>query len=773
MKKLNKILAIVLAFVMVAALLAGCGPELPSTSGTPSSTPGGETTPSGGGETTTPGGETNPPVVTETVRDKYKDDGSVTITLATGYDKPNTGIAFDADTISENDKKDGTEDGAITLSNGVAYRSGELKPTWAEMQNRLGVKFNSVWTGAGSASKEWDYWKDQLDKVDMVCGSTSTLSAAGVAGDLVNIAEYLDLMPNFKAYLDANPIIKMSIVGEAETGAIYVSPYFDGVSDIERMPLMRTDWVEKLLNGEGQFTAAKSDNIKTPVYTPFMPDSYEIEVVKADGSGTETIKKDYEAAGGNIVAQMNAKGVMSGVDAVNMLRDYIDKAYNGYYGTNRADLFIGQNAAWDVDELVALLRCVCANTDTLSPNLQSYYEASQKKDKDDKSPTINTNKVYGIFSREDGNNQRRVDMFRFAATLFGVRGLESRKDYLYVGSDGALHDARMDQATYEALAKMNDMAKEGLIADSFLKQQADMKTDVQLQYDIGFMHYDYNQTQTIYNESKLNAKGQNPTDTGEVYRAVMVPVSRWNDGTGEKYMRFTESWRSVKTDAWAISKAGVAGNDDKLYACLALIDYAYKKEGQILLSYGPDEFIKRDADGNYVNFKFNGEDWPEISDGCRNDLNNLMGGNYTNFGRRIMGSTMSFLKTQSFEYQCTVEAGRLGAGYISTAIALGTIHHPELSLTENPWYTIVPTILPLDSTQTDIVKGLTDLTGDNLFSTSKDKPENTFSKIICSGFTADPNFKDPASSAAYVTSNISGDVYLGIQNEAWELAKSE
>ena len=745
MKKLNKILAIVLAFVMIAALLASCGPDLPSNN---DDNPPVDDNPPKGDDDNPPDNPDdnpeNPPAEQKTVSEMYPHDGSVVLNMATGYDKPNTGMAFDADTITENDAKDGTEDGAVTLSNGVSYRAGDLKPTWAEMENRLGIKFNSVWTGAGSASKEWDYWKEQLQQVDMVSGSATTLSAAGVAGQLVNIADYLDMMPHFKAFLDANPIVKMTITGDTTTGAIYISPYFDGVNDIERMPLMRTDWVEKLLNGEGKFEAAGADKTATPVYTPFMPTEgkVDIDVVKADGSGVETISKDYSKYG-NIVAKMNEVGSMSGVDAVNMLRDYIDATYDGYYGTNRADLFIGQNAAWDVDELVALLRCVTSNSATLN--------ADGKQ-------------VYGIFSREDSNTQRRVDMFRLAGTLFGVRGLESRKDYLYVGNDGELHDARLEQATYEALSKMHDMASEGLIAKSFLEHQEE-KTESLLKNDIGFMHYDYNQTQTIYNESALDKAA------GEKYMAVMVPVSRWNDGTGEKYMRFTESWRSVKTDAWAISKAGIGDDENKLYACLALIDYAYDKEGQILLSYGPDEFIKHDASGNVVNFSFNGEDWPEISDGCREDLNNLMAGNYTNFGRRIMGSTMSFLKTQSFEFQCTVEAGREGAGRISTAIALGTIKHPELALTENPWYTSVPTLLPLDEGQTTIVNGFTELSGSGgKFGTSSSSPENTLCDIIVNGFTTDANLNSPAAAAAYVAGAWNGDSYLAIQNEAWHLA---
>jgi putative aldouronate transport system substrate-binding protein len=55
-------------------------------------------------------------------------------------------------------------------------------------------------------------------------------------------------------------------------------------------------------------------------------------------------------------------------------------------------------------------------------------------------------------------------MFRFAGTLFGVRGLESRQDYLYVGNDGAMHDARQEAATYEALGKLHDMVSDAIMA---------------------------------------------------------------------------------------------------------------------------------------------------------------------------------------------------------------------------------------------------------------------------------------------------------------------
>ena len=650
-------------------------------------------------------------------------EGTV-LRMATGYNSAKTGLFFDAEVAGE----------GVTLADGNIYHSGDLKPTWVEVQNVLGITFEDKYQG-NNTTKEFEYWKDRLNEVDMVSGTALTLSEYGETGALVNIAEYLDQMPNFKAYLEANPIVRLSITGNTTTGAIYFSPYFDGVNDIERMPLMRVDWVQKLLDGEGEFTADACGNTAEPVYEPYMPTEgvVEIDVVNAEGTAVETISKNYDAAG-NIVEKMNEAGSMSGVDAVNMLRTYIDEAYDGYYGTQRSDLFVGQNAAWDADELVALLRCVVSNPQTLN----------------------GTDSVQGLFSREDNNNQRRVDMFRFAGVLFGVRGLESRQDFLYVDADGLLRDARQEEDTYLALENMNAMAQEGLISKAFI-DQSEESTKTYLQNDLGFMHYDYNQTQTVYNATVLNE--------GEKYMAVMVPVACWQDGTDEDgvFMRFTESWRSVKTDGWGISKAGVGDDTNKLNAALALIDYAYSEDGMILMSYGPDAFIKTNDDGSYVTFNFNGKEMPVIADATYAELWEKASGNYTNYARQFLGSTLSFAKSQAFEYQCTQEVGKEGAGHISTAIGLGTIKHPELAVTENPWYTSVPTVLPTTKVENDTVNQFSELKTN--FSLNKDGA-NILVDLIASGYNDD--IYDAEDAAATVTDDWGGMQYLNIKQDAWD-----
>ena len=706
MKNWIRVLSVILSVCLVAACFAGCGGKMD----VPAST-------------TAPATETAASAdVTEATEAEVPQlsfaEGTV-LRMATGYNSTKTGLFFDAEVAGD----------GITLADGKTYHTGDLKPTWVEVENRLGMKFENYYQG-NSAQKEFQYWQERLNEVDMVSGTAAQLSEFGEAGSLINIADYLDQMPNFKAYLETNPIVRLSVTGNTDTGAIYFSPYFDGVNDIERMPLMRVDWVVALLDGEGEFTAEKSGTTAASVYEPYMPTSGKVtvDVVKLDGTAVESVTKDYDAAG-NIVALMNVAGPMSGVDAVNMLRTYIDTAYNGYYGTTRSNLFVGQNAAWDADELVALLRCVVANA-----------------------PTLNgTDTIQGLFSREDNNNQRRVDLFRFAGILFGVRGLESRQDYLYVGTDGQLHDARQEPETYAAIERMNALVQEGLISKSFVDGSKESSSTM-LENDMGFMSYDYNQTQTILNETKLQ--------DGEKYMAVMVPVACWNDGE-VKYMRFTESWRSVKTDGWGISVAGVGSDENKLNAALKLIDYAYSPEGQILMSYGPDAFIKEGE-----TFMFNGQEMPVIADATYAELWEKASGNYTNYARMYLGSTLSFVKSQAFEYQCTHVVGKEGAGYISTAIALGTIKHPELAVTANPWYTSIPTVLPTTQSENDEIASLTELK--NSFSSSKgDDQVNILVDQIVSGYTRD-GMGSAEEAAEYVVTTMNGKLYLFDKQAAFE-----
>jgi len=176
------------------------------------------------------------------------------------------------------------------------------------------------------------------------------------------------------------------------------------------------------------------------------------------------------------------------------------------------------------------------------------------------------------------------------------------------------------------------------------------------------------------------------------------------------------------------------------------------------MSYGPDAFIKTKDDGSYETFVFNGKEMPVIADATAEELWSLAGGNYTNFARQFLGSTLSFVKSQAFEYQCTHEIGKEGAAKLSAAIGLGTIKHPELAVTENPWYTSVPTVLPFYASEITEKNNLSDLAAN--FSNDR----NLFIDIIVNGLE---NGKTAEDQALEAEETWSGWSYCEICNDAW------
>ena len=131
-----------------------------------------------------------------------------------------------------------------------------------------------------------------------------------------------------------------------------------------------------------------------------------------------------------------------------------------------------------------------------------------------------------------------------------------------------------------------------------------------------------------------------------------------------------------------------------------------------------------------------------------------------------LGSTLSFVKNQAFEYQCTEEVGKEGAGHISVAIGLGTIKHPELAITSNPWYTSIPTVLPTSKQENDLVNTYTDLSSKGKFSQNKGE-SNEFVNEIVSGYT-EQGMGNAEAAASTVKDTMGGAQYLQIKQGAWD-----
>jgi putative aldouronate transport system substrate-binding protein len=130
-----------------------------------------------------------------------------------------------------------------------------------------------------------------------------------------------------------------------------------------------------------------------------------------------------------------------------------------------------------------------------------------------------------------------------------------------------------------------------------------------------------------------------------------------------------------------------------------------------------------------------------------------------------LGSTLSFAKSQAFEYQCTHYVGQEGMSKISNAIALGVINHPELNLTSNPWYTSVPTTLPHTEQENNKIAEFTELSSNGKFSQSKGKT-NLLVDIISNGYAGEGT-STRADVINTVKTTYGGTVYLQYKNNAW------
>ncbi len=729
------------------------------------------------------------------------------IGIAIGHNSAETAAFYDTIT------------GSITLPGGYTASTDKIKPAFAAIGEALDVTFvDGGYTGKSTSQnltdlKDSQKWGTTVD----IC--TTDLSVAVTSAnnndDILNLGDYLDQMPNFKSFLESNPIVYLSLLQEGmdengEGKEIYVAPYFDGNDDIERYCLIRQDWVVDLLDKEltsdgATFSSACASTTSAGGYMG-TTGTYSVETTVEGGtSGTFTLTKDYGAAkaaaadtttalgaaynaiageaysgeSGNIVDIMNAalakNANATGKQLATLYRAYIDVAYkNGDAKayTTRSDLFNGYSAAWDVDDLVAMLRIVKTNATNLGLSADTV--------------------ITGIFPR-DNTNDRTPDIIRLACQLYGERGADSRYEYTYIDANNQLQDARANATFYQALENFALLAKEGLVAEYVQSNGtlgnvsgSDLKGNCKDKAGTGFMMYDYSQTQTT---QMFDVQASDDY----LFAPVSTPVSRWDDnsdGTKDTIMRFTESWRSTKTSGLAVA-ASVANDQNKLNAVLTFIDYLFSNDGQILSTFGiqstngntnPNgtwygtkvtnvniDTVAEKIGGQYVvkdeykdqYFTFNdelytgtlykGEMTPTITsemfasfvatDGVNATFSAR--GNFTNYARKVLGTTLPMgVKDQSFENQCTAERAAAEATKVSVSLANGTIKHPSLIPGENPWYTVVPTGLPLSTVEQTAIdassqQNLKGMTGTKL--TDSKNFYSIFHWIIFKGYTGTYN----------------------------------
>ncbi len=590
------------------------------------------------------------------------------------------------------------EDSFLNTAEARTYSKGDLLPTWQAFSTAVNTTFREA--SAYTASKDDDYhatistngYKSETDTsqyIDLYYNTTSNINKMGSSGDAKDLMQYVNagIMPNFKKFLEENPTIKKQI--SDSSGHIYYTPYFDGYNAIERMNIMDTSLAEAVLdaastadfdttkNGKG----AASNVVQASSYTPFIDSNYNYPnatttlSVSVNGEAkTVTIAQTT-----NIIKQQNellANGC-TGKELADQLRTYLTTVMGNNLGTNKtwtklSDFYISESAAYNVDELVALMRVVKANPGVISGDPTTEIETFTPR----------------------GVDNNRVQNVMHLLSMFGVQGQDAEKEGLFFDANGKINDAFALESTFEALNYISALYDEGLILGDFFTNDGG-STDYLNKYfgktakdgGYGFMMYDFSASTGAVNtkdefgigtaDSSRAGSFKDTSVTG--VRPVLPPVTWWatettwshsqalSNHTGMTLTRRSTSNRTLKTNSWCIPSTS-----DNPTKAAELMDYLFSTDGQLQNDFGPknENYWKSTTNlGTY-----NGTSTPEFSDKLKTMISNSST-DFWSFMRAYLGSThgIGYVRTASINYQATNANAKVGQLNIENAIADGVV----------------------------------------------------------------------------------------------------
>ena len=576
----------------------------------------------------------------------------------------------------------------------IDYSYGDLLPTWKKYQEELDIKINDACSYTTRTDNDTFQYlntndfkseRDATRNIDLFYNTVINIEKMGLAGLAVNLKDYLGLMPNFKAFLDKKPAIERQIT--SENGGIYYTPYFDGMNSIERMLIMDTNIVKKILDEDTDTNscdttlAVNNENkLNDLKYTPFIDETHNYP----DSLTNVKISKNAKLMDINIkqtdniiLLQNNSKTTATGMSMRKQLRDYLKEAFGEYVGPgkiyeNLSDIFISESAAYNADELIALMRVVKASPELITGDSSAEVEI--------------------LFPRGQQNN--RIDNIADFMQIWGIQGLDSEKDALYFDARGKLNDAYSTKATYHALDYLSQIYDEGLILEDFYLYGNGSATEYLNRYfgktsnftGYGFLMYDYSAS-TGNTNTKVNGIGtddakrrnefMNESVTGIM--PVLPPLSYWGDNPNCKYnqdlidhsnkvlMRYADSNRGLKSNSWAIPATA-----DNVVDAIRLMDYLYSDEGSFYNQFGPEQYWGKSTTYYGLTTPTFKQEFMDMY------LDSNM--DFWSFLRRYVGAGFGIghVRSESLNYQVTNEYTKVGQKNIENAILSGAVVLPKI-----------------------------------------------------------------------------------------------
>lgn len=641
----KRTLSCLMAAVMTASTLAGCGSSVvdqaQQSAAQAETTTAAPAAPAGGETTAAPQVETD---LTETV--------DIKVNFAAGNKSR---------TMTYN------QESPLTLPDESVVSAGMLKPMWTYVGNELNVKFEDVTV-------------QDIKATDMIqTESTSNFAGAnifggnsiaerlmyyGTEGKFVNLSEKMaeGYLPNFNAYLNENPDVKAAIT--AYDGNIYHIPYIAELNQFARTFVIRGSWVTDLLDAEG--AAYDTDGFDTYYEGFYTGDNKRT----GDNGGTVTPKEGIDIVkktDANIIEIQNALDVKNGETLTNALIQYIGDNYDY---ENPSELYLGEKAAYDMDELIALMRCIKANP--------AYLTEGRAET------------VWPVFVRQ---SNYREDLLRFSTYFGGVKvhGADSYESRWYIDENGTVQYTYSQEGLYDVLTYLSQMEAEGLIysdcydlADKTNYRSTLWGTDGGDAPSFGFLTYDWISSST---SDSLNG------DTV----VILPPVAKVN-GVWQYYI---DNGRAIKPDGWAISVAG--STEEQVERACAVFDYFFSGEGRVLQNYG----LPMNLEEGQTYVGPDGIEYPLFTQWVKDSAMSLAKGDVSTFLRDWIGSQMpiGYPKEIGFEYQTTSERGFQGWELLQNSTThFATYAGDTAPAGDNPnYYKMTPPVFSLTSRQMETI----------------------------------------------------------------------
>lgn len=531
----------------------------------------------------------------------------------------------------------------LVLPDGTVISQGQLKPTWQYIQEKLGIQLNDVTIQDQSAGEMIDVSAATSFNNAVVFGGNSIagdLMNYGAQGYMVRLSDRLDQMPNFAAYLAANPNIAKAIT--AYDGGIYHVPYAAELDNYARVFAARETWVTALLDSDAALEA--ETNTLTPAYEGYW-----------DRQATNVIDLQNAAAAGTLTRDV----------ARDTLLAYIAETYPDL--AKPSDLYLNATAKYDMDELVALLRVI-----ELSPNTLTKVTTGK---------VVEGAVISPFFVRQ---SSYREDVLRLITYWGGqrVHGSDSYAARFYLDADGELQFSYSEDDFLDGVGYLADLYAEGLFHSEF----ADLSTSdnfrnpmltmdaVEGHQQFGFMTLDWIASTTAANPDVV---------------AMLPPLTTVGS---DEFIYFNENTRVIKPDGWAIS---TAASPEEINAALTLFDYFFSEEGNVTQNYAPPYGL---AEGE-VYVAPDGTEYPKFNQWLIDGSCELKSCDMSGYLRDFIGSQIpiGYQKEIGFELQTTTNRG-----WDAWALWIGANVASTSYEAENPLFRLVPPVFSL--TNQDIAK---------------------------------------------------------------------